>query len=306
MFTLFRKNVNNKKKKDIKYGIIRRDAGKCGLFSYFITMLGGINYCLQNNIEPIIDMQFYPNIYQLSQDDNAWEYFFEQPMKSSIPESFDESLIIDCDSIDKRPKLSMDFLTNENAVNYWRIICKKYIHVTENVHVLERKILDKYFTDCNLQEVVGVLARGTDYVELKPYGHPVQPTCDEIISKAIEVMERNHCKKILLISEDQNIAMKFENRLGTLVIVPEFQRYSDTGNRYLADIMLPTTENCQNAMNYLVSILMLSKCKCMVAGRTSGSVGAFILSNGFAETFFFNKGSYGIDDSDSYNLDKIL
>jgi hypothetical protein len=54
-----------------------------------------------------------------------------------------------------------------------------------------------------------------------------------------------------------------------------------------------------NALDYLSCILLLSKCGYLVAGRTSGTVGAYIFSSGYKDEFLFNLGLYGYDDAES-------
>jgi hypothetical protein len=46
-----------------KYFIVRRRDANCGLFSYFITMLGGIKYAVDHGYLPVVDMKNYPNTY---------------------------------------------------------------------------------------------------------------------------------------------------------------------------------------------------------------------------------------------------
>ena len=45
-------------------------------------------------------------------------------------------------------------------------------------------------------------------------------------------------------------------------------------------------------LNYLITILILAKCNCIVAGRTSGTVGAALLTDGWEYSYFFDLGYY--------------
>ena len=48
-------------------------------------------------------------------------------------------------------------------------------------------------------------------------------------------------------------------------------------------------------VEYLTTISMLSKSYAFVGGRTSGSVGAMLLSDGYKSTYVFDLGRYGTD-----------
>lgn len=299
-----------KKKKDnrvIEYGLIQRDAKNCGLFSYFITAIGGINYCLENDIKPIVDMNFGTNMYKMKEEDNPWEFFFEQPcgIRLNDIKKYEAVVTIECEKIDKRPKLDMDFLTNTVAVEYWRRFVKKYIRLSKTAKMYYEKFEKKYMAEEVRRNTIGVLARGTDYTSLRPFGHPVQPTFEELRDKTIELMDRNSCQYIFLVTEDLDMQRKFEKHFKDHLIIPHTKKFSDTGNKYLAEMHYEENECIENAYDYLASILILSKCKCLVAGRTSGTVGAYIFSEGFDEEYLFNKGKYGVDDEKSYNREKL-
>ena len=45
-------------------------------------------------------------------------------------------------------------------------------------------------------------------------------------------------------------------------------------------------------MNYVLSVYILSKCRALAAGRTSGAIGALVMSEGYEHTFFWNEGMY--------------
>ena len=50
--------------------------------------------------------------------------------------------------------------------------------------------------------------------------------------------------------------------------------------------------NLEYDKNYLINILILSKCLDLIATRGSGAAGIFILTSGFRYTFIYNIGEY--------------
>lgn len=284
-----------------KYGVIQRPACNVGLFSYFITILGGINLCLERNLLPVIDMYTCDNIFQKNNKKlNSWELFFEQPANINLEDINEEIQIIDCNEIpnEKRPNLTMNFITNEKALNYWRKLCKKYIKLNKKTNEYIIKCQNEYFSNNQESQTVGVLCRGTDYVNIKPYLHPVQPDVDKMIWKVRKVMSDYNCKYVFLATEDIEIYNRFTHEFTTALITPNVYRYSNTGKYYLEEIerKKSNTDIEKKGLDYLSSIYMLSKCKCLVAGRTSGSVSALILSEGFEYSYMWNLGTYGVDD----------
>ena len=303
-FEKISKKYNKAKKPDKvkEYGVIRRDAPNVGLFSFFITILGGINYCVENNLKPVIDMNYGTNMYQVNKDENPWEYFFKQPddlnLKKILAEKDYE--VIDCMKLDKRPDLSMDFFTNEVAVKYWRELARKYVNLSDDMKRYFAEFEEEYLNPELQKKAVGVLARGTDYVALKPARHPVQPSFEELKRKVDEMLERNKCDFIFLATEDESVQDSFRQAYKEQVIIPDVKRYRDTGSKYLAELKYNDKNIIEDTRAYIASIYLLSKCKCLVAGRTSGTVGAYVLSNGYSEAYLFNQGKYGVDDRDAF------
>lgn len=275
--------------------VLQRKAEKCGLFSFFIVFLGGINYCIKNNLIPVVDMLSYENVYQGGEKINSWELFFEQPMGICLME-VENPIYINCNEISDYPNDSMDFLTNNKKLSYWRRLCKKYIRFNDISEQYIKKCMEKYMPRNRERETVGVLCRGTDYTGIKPYGHPVQPDAKELIAKVSQFMEKYQCKYVYLATEDKKICDIFSGEFGENLIVPDMERYENTGKSYLADVIQEHSDIYKKGMDYLASIYILSRCKCLVAGRTSGSVGAMILSEGYDEVYLWNEGYYGFDE----------
>lgn len=289
---------------DYKYGIITRNAPNCGLFSFIITFMGGIQLCLEKGLIPVMDLQSYKNIYLKEEQvgrENAWEFFFEQPCGISLDEiERSQAKVIDVDQeveAAKRPNLSMDFLTNEYAVQYWRGIFRDYLKFNAGTwnYISQKK---KEIFDCCPGRKLGVLCRGTDYTDLKPYAHPVQPDVNQVIEKTLETQKRCRCDYIVLATEDKDIYTKFSTIFRDRLIAIDTERLKSGNEEFLADTMKKNAiDAVENGLNYLTSIYLLGQCDCLLAGRTSGSVGALLMAEKYEYQFFWNLGKYGIDDA---------
>lgn len=295
MYHFFKEKLKYRGK---KYGVIVRNAPNCGLFSFFIVVMGAIDKCEKNGLIPIVDMMNWPNIY-LEEGEvgykNAWELFFCQPMNIGLEEiSYSKAVVIDADrdiSETDRPHIGMDFLADDDIINYWRRICRKYIHFQPEI----QSILEKRKAELDEFEgkKLGVLCRGTDYLALKPGGHPRQPDINSAINKAKQIFEERGCKYIFLATEDEKILSGFRKEFKELVIVNECQRYSDTGNKYLSQVIKEKNiSRYESGINYLVNIYLLSQCECLLSGRVSGLLGALLLSEEYEYSYFWDLGLY--------------
>lgn len=156
---------NNIKK--IKYGekygkkkflIIRVNIYFMGLGYMVLAVSRGILYARKNGYIPVVDAKTLETQY-LEEGEygkiNAWTKFFEQPD------------IYDIDDIN-------------NASNVAIVYCTNYYSKKEESQIvlpkMKMELYDKYCEfkrKFNNKKVLGVLFRGTDYANLKPYGHKV-------------------------------------------------------------------------------------------------------------------------------------
>lgn len=292
-FNFFSKNKFDK----IPY-IVRRRSEIVGLFSYFITMLGGIAYADKNNFIPVIDMKNFMNLY-LYPDElgrvNSWEYYFDQPGNISLDESLSSRKYIlgrDC-ALFERPSQTAEFFYNHDGqLDYWRNICRKYIRFTPAVLERLENMKQKY----QGTRILGVLVRGTDYAALKPHGHPIPPTAEQAIAKVQGAMKSESFDSVYLATEDKNILAKFQAAFGDKLITPEadYINYDYKHAKFLA-YYEPDRQNDKylRGLDYLVSILFIAKfCKGFITCITSGSTGLMCLSSGFEYLYVFDLGCY--------------
>lgn len=281
---------------DKTFYIIRRSGMKLGLFSYFNTHLARMDYAIQNGMIPVVDMQNFRNSY-LEEDEyalvNAWEKYFEQPTEYSLKEAYSARRVMLSHSgaPGEAPNDGMDFFTDvDGNMTYWREQCRKYIRLQPHVKEAFEKEYVRLFN--KQDKVLGVLARGTDYVKLKPSQHPVQPSVAELLEKAKETMQVCGCNKLFLATEDKDIADIFAKEFGDKCVT-NTQEYVEYKDGYLSEIKAEKKNDIYNrGLNYLITILILAKCNCIVAGRTSGTVGAALLTDGWEYSYFFDLGYY--------------
>ena len=98
---------------------------------------------------------------------------------------------------------------------------------------------------------------------------------------------------MFLATEDRNVRDLFQREFGDALItnqteLPDYRSDYLVDSGALGDFPRTTLISTQ----YLVSIALLSRCPCLLAGCTSGSMGAALLSKGFDLMQFYNLGYY--------------
>lgn len=278
-----------------EYAVIKRYGEHLGLFSYVITNLGNIDKALKKGRIPIIDMQSYKNPYLEEEEvgiKNAWEFFFEQPCNKKLEDIKGEKQIEITSVTRNRPNDSMRFFLNKKVNAYWKERAKKYLRLNKTMQI-EIEHQEKKIFKGHKEKILGVLCRGTDYVSLKPFRHPVQPTPEEVIEKAKEVMKEQKCKKIFLATEDESILKKFQKEFGDNLLFLDQKRFQDTKEHYLAEINFNRNHDAYlKGIEYLSTIVLLSKCDSFIGGRCSGTIGVTLFADHFDYTYFWDKGRY--------------
>lgn len=280
--------------------IIRRRGTVVGLFSYIFTVLARIKEAEDKNWIPVVDMKNYPNGY-LEEDrlkkDNVWEYYFLQPAGVSLDEAYQSKNVIlsNGDIANFRPKPRKELFENTfGELDEWRRIVKKYLILNEDtknyIHYNYNKLI------CSEDRVLGIICRGTDYAYLKPKGHPIQPTVDEIVEKAIFVLKEYKLNKIFVATEDKGIFNELKERLFVYAnIVTNEKKWIEYKGDYLIknnSEKIRKNDKFLSGLEYLTTIYILSRSNCLIGGRPGGATAAMIISEGFEYTYFWDKGYY--------------
>lgn len=281
---------------DKTFYVVRRRDLYCGLFSLFITNLKRIDDAVKKGYIPVIDMQNDFNIY-LSEDkvgiENAWEYYFKQPMGYSLEDIRNSRhVIIGSGAVPPMfPYLDVKFLTGETGeLEYWRACAQKYISLNEDSKRLVEQEYNKLFARDD--KVLGVICRGTDYTYDKPKNHPIQPTPEQALAKAEEIYREQGCTKVFLATEDITFYKIFKNKFGENLIVNRADYLQYHGGAIGKEEYEWKSNRYQAGMEYLITIMLIARCNCFCAGCVSATVAVLLLTEGFEYTYLFDLGIY--------------
>lgn len=278
---------------DKTFYVIRRTPCSVGLFSYVSTVLGHIKYALDRGYIPIVDMQNYENTYLeegLLGKVNAWEYYFEQPMGYTLRDiEHSKNVILSwAEGTKEFPDYSM--IINQEKYLMWYEYAQKYIRLSAEVEKEAQKRQEDLFKEST---IVGVLCRGTDYINNRPPQHPIQPEIQDVIVEVEKKLKETGSRYVYLATEDESIYEKFNIHFGDKLLVTESRRYHDIGNRNINEIKTNRdNDSYTKGLEYLISIVLLSRCNYLVAGCSGGTYGAMLLTHGFCDQSVFYLGCY--------------
>lgn len=283
--------------KDKTFYIIRRKELYVGLFSFYIVFVNSVKKALDKGYIPIIDMQNSYNIYLREQEVghiNAWETFFEQPMRVNLEcIKYSRNIIVGDGTVrDMFPYKDIAWLLNDRGeISVYRDIAKKYFRLSQYAQEEVEKAYNQLIGQND--RVLGVLCRGSDYTSIRPKEHAIQPTLKQMFEKTDAVIKEYNCNKIFLGTEDKEIYMAFFNRYGKKVITnrKDFVKYN--GEFSLGKLIKEQVSDVRReGLIYLVTMIILSKCNCFIGGHCSGTVGVMLMEETFEYKYIFDLGIY--------------
>lgn len=171
------------------------------------------------------------------------------------------------------------FYYNEKSIEFWHNFAKKYMPI-KNVIINESYIIMKNLF-AGSKNILGVKLRGTDYIAAKPFGHPIPPDVEMVIIDVKKLCNKNKYDWIFLSTEDEIIKEKMIKEFDNKIKVLNPKKKINYNYKLRKNIMLnkEINGNLEYAKNYLLNIIILSKCLDIVAARGSGATGIFILTN---------------------------
>ena len=280
---------------DITFFVIRRATCKVGLFSHVMTNMGLVRYALDNKFIPVIDMKSNLNTYLEEEQvgkNNAWEFYFEQPCGYSLEDiNNSRNIILSNGLITKNNAFPNDNITRDvDEYKVWRKLFSDYFFVKKEILEEAKQLRGKMF---GKERVLGILCRGTDYVNKRPKNHPIQPDIGEMIVKARDIVQKYNCRLIFLATEDEGAFQRFYEAFGDKLKVTEAKRCKDTGNKNINDITFNRiNDKYLRGKEYLINILILSECNCLIAGSAGGTYGALLMGAEYEYQYIYNIGIY--------------
>lgn len=284
-------------KGDTVYIIRPRTDGIEGLMALMLNVLKQISYAERKGYVPVVDFQNYRTQYsdQLQEEKNAWEYYFKTVSNLSIEDAY-RSADIRLSGLNALSKCdpALDQKFDSESIKIARDFVHRYIRFSD--HVIEK--VKEEETLFSVRNSIGLYLRGTDYVKLRPAGHPIQPTAQQAIEITDNLLKKYHLKDVFLVTEDEEIYEKVKRHYGEKLHIVSYDSFiiGYSGKAFLSQntSMLNQLADTpySRGLNYLCKLILLSHCKCFVGGNTCGSWAACAFSTGYIEQYIFDLGKY--------------
>lgn len=281
---------------NLYFYIIRVDFEMAGLFAIVKTMLSHIKYAIDKGYIPIIDMEHAKNCFQNDIPENPWEYFFQQPTQFTLKDTLkSKHIIISCNrqTPQKQYKIGVDLLLKQNLskLSQWAQIYHTYI----NPNIKTQNYLSDNYNKIigDKKNILGVLCRGTDYTDKRPANHPIQPSPEMVINKIHELKKNLQIDWIYLATEDIRILNLFKEKFGNQLLYINQQRFGVIESNFLSDYKFQDNSRIEMNLDYYSSLYILSQCDYFIGGRTSGTIGSYLMATKqFKYNFFWDLGTY--------------
>lgn len=268
-----------------------------GLMSLLLNVLKQVSYAEMKGYIPVVDFENYRTQYSddTCEEKNVWLRYFKQVSNYSLTEVYHSKNVV-LSGLNALMSASdyLDQKMDDESLRKARAFVAKYIRFSEDV---EAKVKEE--TACfDPEQTLGLYLRGTDYIKLKPAGHPVQPMPEQAIEIADQKLEVHCLKKVFLVTEDAEIYQEIKAHYQERLIIVSYDQFVSgyDGQRFLSKSGAQLNQLADDAytrgLNYLCKVILLSRCKCFVGGNTCGSWAANCFGNGDTDRYIFDLGIY--------------
>ena len=285
------------KNKDKTFLLINITNQILGLMGIYNTVLGYIYLAQKKGMIPVVDLKNYNNGYLYKEEIgkvNAWDYYFEQPSGYSLEEVYESKNVVIASGVD--PKEASPVVLNyylqqrkSRAKRYYKII-NDQIKIKDSI---QKKIDITYKKLLAGKRVIGVVKRGTDIINNA--GHSIQPDLSDVISKTKDMLMEWNCDYVFLASEEAETVDVFRFEFGDKLLVNDSERIKKyTGQTAYIDVSF-NRENDKflKGLEYLTTVILLSKCNCLIGSLVGATVGALAMNMGkYENLYIYDLGEY--------------
>lgn len=268
------------------YYIIRREPPGAGFFSNFLYVVGQMEYALDKNYIPVVDMENYKTLYNEEQmiegTNNAWEYYFSQPGQMSLAEAYASGNYILSNYIIYEKympcKDAGKFEVDQKLLMRIAVDIEKYIHIKKDILNRVEKFVGEKFTG----NVLGVHIRQTDSKVFNP-GHKIGASLQDYLKAVQTIVEERTVDTIFVATDENGVLEILRERYGSKVISTDAFRgeKGTTEGIHLKE----DNEKRRGSHKYrlgeevLEDMLLLSKADYFVFGRSNVAATAMIFNN---------------------------
>lgn len=284
-----------KKNPDRTFYVIRCPKNDLGFFGLFNFVVFHLKRAEELGASPVIDLKYYPNDYMMEDKEvgkvNCWEYYFRQATDVDIEEVYHSKSVI-MSSGGYSPSLAET--EDEEELVHSHELVKKYMKPQQ--FILE--IFEQKYQELGMKNrrILGVKCRGTDFSQTRPSKHQIVPDARQTISVIEEKeLEWGGFDKIFVATEDQQIYAELKEKYGERMISNDEKLIGNVNGKWLNEMFRGDSlkgSKRERMTEYLVSILLLSRCDALIGPVIGGVLGAMRLKGHYEYVYLFHLGAY--------------
>lgn len=258
-------------------------------FCYLHNVLSLMVYAVYHRAVPIVCIN------ESEKDLIQWEWYFHQP---ALPPSGSRMAApTECRYSTASFQPRFQDIYDPSLVRLWGKLYENFVRLNDAT----REYVDGEYQTLfsGKRKVLGVICRGTDYTTLHPSGHPVQPPVDDVIACCREQITSGSYDAVYLATEEKHIRDAFCQAFPGMILENKRRYYDeiyykDQSIRYIKDVRFDRdNNNYWMGLEYLSSIILLSRCASLIGGNCGGTMAALFFNNGrYHFTHIFDLGLY--------------
>lgn len=264
-----------------------------GLLSLINKQVLYINYAKKRGYIPYVDWKNFNTQYYNGKD-NAWEFFFKQPLEIKEKEVYSSKNVYLSGWTYRNINPSGLF---ESDIFFDSVLKKKSSELLKenlafNDEVL--RLVQEESKKIDIKNCIGLYVRGTDYVKLRPSGEYVQPNIDQVKQKVSQFIDK-YQTTIFLVTEDGKIYDELIQSFGDYIKIVSYDTFirNYDGKEVLSKSNVLEDDKKIRGQKYLVKMILLSKCKYLISSMTQGSKFSYLLNDGkYEDEYIFDLGLY--------------
>lgn len=305
---LINKDPNNlrmldfgEKNKDKNILLITRSSPNMGMGGFLRQTLYGLYDAEKLGFVPVVHYKKCPYRDKSYDEDikNPFEYYFEQPDKISLDETYNSSRVflfegIHLSRINKEfgrlvGDVVADYVVNDEWLKILGQIARKYLLLNQKTKLfIKKSIIENFPNDWESEKVLAIHVRGTDFA-LNWENHPNIVNVEDFFSSVDIALEKGQFKYIFLATDDSSRLELFKQRYGDrLLYFTDVHRSSGTIN-----VALEKNDrkhnNYLNGLEVIRDMYTLARCHGLIAGLSQVSICTRIINYSLDEQFSYVK-----------------
>ena len=277
---------------DKKFWVFDAHYGNLGIFNVYNKALSCMKYAAKKGFVPvprITDSRGLLGIYQDNKEDDFWSKFYEYPENYSMDE------VLNSKNVYFSPFFYNGTIMQNLMNEYGKDISFPWPKGKYNDRVKEY-IKNRESTFLPYPErTLGVLARGTDYVNTHLKNHSIHASKEMLRDKIDELLNEWDLDYVYLATEDASYCSYFKEYFKDRIFFTDQERFSTSKDQLLGDMHRNSTHKREGfllGVEYILSITLLSKCNSLLAsGGCAGVSEAIKMNNGkYEKKFIFDLG----------------